>query len=64
MFSDISSNQIGESCEVRAFTFKALTQVVKCAGEKKLKEVQLCLEGLWVLMYYNYASYLLLMHAL
>ena len=47
----ISCYQIGESCEVRAFTFKALTQVVKCAGEKKLKEVQLCLEGLWILMY-------------
>ena len=38
--------QIGESYEVRAFTFKALTQVLKCAGDKKLKEVQLCLEGL------------------
>ena len=47
----ISCYQIGESCEVRAFTFKALTQVVKCAGEKKLKEVQLCLEGLCILMY-------------
>ena len=40
------SNQIGESYEVRAFTFKELTQVLKCAGDKKLKEVQLCLEGL------------------
>ena len=37
--------QIGESYEVRAFTFIALTQVLKCAGDKKLKEVQLCLEG-------------------
>ena len=37
--------QIGESYEVRVFTFKALTQVLKCAGDKKLKEVQLCLEG-------------------
>ena len=42
--------QIGESYEVRAFTFKALTQVLKCAGDKKLKEVQLCLEGSLALM--------------
>ena len=35
---------------MRAFTFKALTQVLKCAGDKKLKEVQLCLEGLLILM--------------
>ena len=32
---------------MRAFTFKILTQVLKCAGDKKLKEVQLCLEGLY-----------------
>ena len=38
---------------MRAFTFKALTQVLKCAGDKKLKEVQLCLEGLLISIPYS-----------
>ena len=32
--------------EIQASTFKELYSVVHCAGEKKLKEVQLCLEGM------------------
>ena len=31
--------------EVRALNFKQLNQVLKIASDKKLKEVQLCLEG-------------------
>ena len=31
--------------EIRALNFKQLNQVLKIAADKKLKEVQLCLEG-------------------
>ena len=31
---------------MRALTFKQLQKVIGCAGDKKLTEVRLCLEGL------------------
>ncbi len=31
--------------EIKALNFKQLHRVLECAGEKKLKEIQLCLEG-------------------
>lgn len=33
--------------EIRALNFKQLNQVLKIATDKKLKEVQLCLEGVY-----------------
>lgn len=37
--------QVGDGLEIRALNFKQLHKVLSCAGDKKLKEVQLCLEG-------------------
>ena len=34
-----------QGVEVKALNFKQLHRVLECAGEKKLKEIQLCLEG-------------------
>lgn len=38
--------QVGGGLEVRALTFKQLQKIVGCAGDKKLTEVRLCLEGI------------------
>lgn len=42
----VTSLQIGGGLEVRTLTFKQLQKVVGCAGDKKLTEVRLCLEGM------------------
>ena len=34
-------------------TFRELFSFLKCAGEKKLKEVQLCIEGMYGSMHMN-----------
>lgn len=41
----LTSVQVGDGLEIRALNFKQLHKVLSCAGDKKLKEVQLCLEG-------------------
>ena len=41
--------QVGGSSEIRAWSFRQLGQVLKCAGDRKLQEVQVCLEGLYFL---------------
>lgn len=37
--------QVADGIEVRALNFKELQKVLSCAGDKRLKEIQLCLEG-------------------
>ena len=37
--------QAGEGVSVRALNFKQLQTLLSCAGDKKLNEVRLCLEG-------------------
>ena len=41
----VNALQHAGNLEVKASTFKELQTILRCAGEKKLKEVQLCLEG-------------------
>ena len=44
-FSPPPAPQEAGRLEIRALNFKQLNQVLKTAADKKLKEVQLCLEG-------------------
>ena len=37
--------QADDGLEIRALNFQQLHKVLSCAGDKKLKEAQLCLEG-------------------
>jgi hypothetical protein len=41
----LSITKRDEGVEVKAMTFRELFSFLKCAGEKKLKEVQLCIEA-------------------
>ena len=42
----ITIMQSAGGLEIRAFNFNQLRMVLNCAGAKKLKELQLCLEGM------------------
>lgn len=37
--------QADDGLEIRTLNFEQLHKVLSCAGDKKLKEAQLCLEG-------------------
>ena len=39
------NSQSSDGTEVRALNFKQLQTVLNCAGDRKLKEARLCLEG-------------------
>jgi hypothetical protein len=41
----VNGAQAGEGVSVRALNFKQLHKFLSCAGDKKLNEVRLCLEG-------------------